>query len=963
MSPSRSSNNASLAASVAIITAIAVVSAVLFRRHDPKNKKDLDDLDDELKELDLKEETTPDNSNDNNNNKTRCSTPEKQAYEEGILVKPIGTVNSIYRLCVGTPRQGLLAPDARGRIQLAKFGDATTGDAVIGLEGYSHIWVLFHFHLNTQSKNSKRVKTKVAPPALGGKKVGILATRTPHRFNPIGITLCKLDKIEKKNNEVVLHVSGLDLVDGTPIFDIKPYVPFYDSVDLNNVKLPPWVPEGLSTRRNVTITQLAQEELKDLLQQNPEALHFYGKKHGDKSLEGTVDVVTECICQVLAVDVRSSYQTKKARQGKFQAERSARLEDKDAAQSAIQNICTQQLDNLLIQYTVTESADRQNVQSQGSGAEDAVFVKSIQLLKTKEEAEAAMEKASEEIAPEEDAPEEIKARQVTLSTPKKQPPADSGDYTTLKKYWNEAANENRKEISPSPSPSRNKNRNRNQLSNNTGPKKGVEPSSSVTVGDSGAGLAEEQAAEEARIAETKKLAEEKVAQAAAEQKRIEEAMVAEEAKLAEANRIAEEKVAEEATIAEANRIAEEEAAKEASEAKKMAEKKAEEEARIAAEAATKKLAEGKVAEEARVAEEKRIAEEKAATENKLAEEMAAKEKKLADENTAKEQKLAEEKIIADEMAAKEKELAEEKAAKEKKLADENTAKEQKIAEEKSIADEKAAKEKELAEQKDAKEKKLADENTAKEQKIAEEKIIADEKAAKEKELAEQKDAKEKKLADENTAKEQKLAEEKSIADEMAAKEKELAEEKAAKEKKLADENTAKEQKLAEEKRIADEKAVKEKELAEEKAAKEKKLSDENTAKEQKIAEEKSIADEKAAKGEELAEEKAAKEKKLADENTAKEQKLAETKATEERTLPEANAVEAVNAKDTKNEEPRVAVAEEPHTTSNGNDEVPWEAGMVTCSICAIPKPKSDYSKVQLKKKTFKCKECVAKQTS
>jgi tRNA-Thr(GGU) m(6)t(6)A37 methyltransferase TsaA len=348
-------------------------------------------IEDEIKELDLEEETTP----DNNDNKIR-TTVEKQAFEEGILIKPIGTVNSIYRLCIGTPRQGLLAPDARGRIRLTKLG----GDAVIGLEGYSHIWVLFCFHLNNQSKNSKRVKLKVAPPALGGKKVGILATRTPHRFNPTGMTLCKLDKIQKKNNEVVLHVSGLDLIDGTPVFDIKPYVPFYDSVDVNNVKLPPWVPEGLSTQRNVTITQFAQDELKDLLQKDPEALEFYGKKHGDMSLEGTVDVVTECIRQVLAVDVRSSHQTKKAREGKFQAERSALLGDTDAAQAPFQDICTQQLDNLLIQYTVTEAADRQNSQSEGSGAEDAVFVKSIQLLKTKEKAEAAMEKASEDIAAE-----------------------------------------------------------------------------------------------------------------------------------------------------------------------------------------------------------------------------------------------------------------------------------------------------------------------------------------------------------------------------------------------------------------------------------------------------------------------------------------------------------------------------------------------------------------------------------
>jgi tRNA-Thr(GGU) m(6)t(6)A37 methyltransferase TsaA len=929
---------------VAIITAIAVVSAVIFRQQrNPKNKKDLDDLKDELK--DLEEETTSDNNNDN---KVR-PTLEKQVFEEGILVKPIGTVNSIYRLCVGTPRQGLLAPDARGRIQLAKFGDAKTGDAVIGLEGYSHIWVLFCFHLNTQSKNSKRVKTKVAPPALGGKKVGILATRTPHRFNPIGITLCRLDKIEKKNNEVVLHVSGLDLVDGTPIFDIKPYVPFYDSVDVNNVKLPPWVPEGLSTRRNVTITQLAQEELKNLLQKNSEALQFYGKKHGDKSLEGTVDVVTECIRQVLAVDVRSSYQTKKAREGKFQAERSARIEDKDAAQSPILNICTQQLDNLLIQYTVTEAADRQNSQSEGSGAEDLVFVKSIQLLKTKEEAEAAMEKASEDIAAEEAKAREVKeamVRGVILSSPKKQPPADSGDYPTLKKYWNEAATENPKEIRPT-------DRKHFQSSQKNTPTNGVASSSSVAAGDSGAAaaakrLAEEKATEEAKIAEAKKRAEEKANQAA-EQKRIVEAKAAEDAKLAEVNRITEEKVADEAKVAEAKIIAEEEAAKEADA------KKAAEEARIAAEAETKKLAGAKVAEEARVAEEKRIAEEKAGAEKKLVEEKAAEGKKLADEKASKEKKLAEEKILADETAAKEKKLAEEKVANEKKVAEEKTANEKKLAEEKKLAAEKAASENKLSEEKDAKEKKLADEKSAKKELLAKEKKLANEKAAGENKLAEEKAAKEKSLADEKAEKEKELTEEKSLAEEKAANEKKLAEEKS-----IAEENAANAKKLAKEKKLAEEKTASEKELAEEKPGIEKKLA----AKEKQLAEVKKLAEENAVNKKKLAEEKAAKEKKLADEKAAKEKKIAEEKAIEARKLAEANAAEAANAKaTTKKEEPQVA--EEPQATSNGgNGKAASQADdMVTCSVCAVPKTKSDYTKTQLKKKTFKCKECIAKQTS
>ena len=89
-----------------------------------------------------------------------------------LLVKPIGVIRSIYRLCVGTPRQGLLAGDARGRIELYKLGDSSIRDSVSGLEGFSYIWIIFQFHLNTKSSR-KGVKSKISPPALGGKKVSL----------------------------------------------------------------------------------------------------------------------------------------------------------------------------------------------------------------------------------------------------------------------------------------------------------------------------------------------------------------------------------------------------------------------------------------------------------------------------------------------------------------------------------------------------------------------------------------------------------------------------------------------------------------------------------------------------------------------------------------------------------------------------------------------------------------------
>ena len=316
----------------------------------------------------------------------------------GIFLRRVGTIRSIYRLCVGTPRQGLLVPNARGYIELEKIGDSSLASSIIGLEGYSHIWILFIFHLNTKSSNPKRIKSKISPPALGGEKVGIYATRSPHRYNPIGITLCKIDRIEiipktanNQEEKVVIHISGLDLVDGTPVLDIKPFVPTYDSVvPMEDVKLPSWVEGGLATHRNVVVGQDAQNDLLAILNDNKNALQFYGRNRydGDEtSVQETVVYVVECIRQVLAIDVRSNFQTKKAREGKFQAEKAKRLQGAVSASGTevLSEVCTQQLDNLLIQYIVVdETSNAKRSSSAGSGAEDKVTVISIKLLEEEE---------------------------------------------------------------------------------------------------------------------------------------------------------------------------------------------------------------------------------------------------------------------------------------------------------------------------------------------------------------------------------------------------------------------------------------------------------------------------------------------------------------------------------------------------------------------------------------------------
>lgn len=132
----------------------------------------------------------------------------------------------------------MLVPDAVGRIEL----DTTQiqGVSLDGLQQHSHVWISFLFHTNTNTARlsgmnapkpgkdgrpprRKVFPAKVAPPALGGRRVGVFSTRSPHRPNPVGLTLVRLERVDTRRG--VLHVSGLDLVNGTPVIDIKPYMP------------------------------------------------------------------------------------------------------------------------------------------------------------------------------------------------------------------------------------------------------------------------------------------------------------------------------------------------------------------------------------------------------------------------------------------------------------------------------------------------------------------------------------------------------------------------------------------------------------------------------------------------------------------------------------------------------------------------------------------------------------------
>lgn len=130
-------------------------------------------------------------------------------------------MRSCFKEKFAIPRQPQLAPAARGVLELVAPFDQ--GDAVQGLEQVSHVWLLFLFHLALEDKP----RLKVRPPRLGGNQsVGVFATRATHRPNGIGQSVVKLDKVEPGR----LWLSGIDLLDGTPVLDIKPYVPYADII-------------------------------------------------------------------------------------------------------------------------------------------------------------------------------------------------------------------------------------------------------------------------------------------------------------------------------------------------------------------------------------------------------------------------------------------------------------------------------------------------------------------------------------------------------------------------------------------------------------------------------------------------------------------------------------------------------------------------------------------------------------
>lgn len=143
-----------------------------------------------------------------------------------FVFETIGRVSTCFKEKFGIPRQSGLVTNAQGILKLK--ADPFYKNALREMDQFSHIWIIFVFHQH----DAKNWKPSIRPPRLGGaKKVGVFASRSPHRPNPIGLSVVKLNRIDfEAEGGIELHLSGVDLLDGTPVIDIKPYLPYADSL-------------------------------------------------------------------------------------------------------------------------------------------------------------------------------------------------------------------------------------------------------------------------------------------------------------------------------------------------------------------------------------------------------------------------------------------------------------------------------------------------------------------------------------------------------------------------------------------------------------------------------------------------------------------------------------------------------------------------------------------------------------
>lgn len=229
--------------------------------------------------------------------------------KDECFMQVIARVQNQFKEKFALPRQAGLTEGLVSTIVFEK--EFRVKEALRGLEGYSHIWLIWGFHDNKREGWTPTVR----PPRLGGnKRMGVFATRSPYRPNPIGLSCVELVEIkETKEQGTVLVVAGADMMNGTPVYDIKPYLPFADSIpnaragfagDHEKDQLQVVFPESLRS----AFTPKQQETLSSLLSQDPRPHYqkdpgrLYGFPFQGKDVRFRVEGDTLTVCAIVPLE-------------------------------------------------------------------------------------------------------------------------------------------------------------------------------------------------------------------------------------------------------------------------------------------------------------------------------------------------------------------------------------------------------------------------------------------------------------------------------------------------------------------------------------------------------------------------------------------------------------------------------------------------------------------------------------
>lgn len=213
-----------------------------------------------------------------------------------LTLKPVAYIKSDFHEKFGIPRQSGLASELTATVVFTP--EFRSPEAVRGLSEYSYLWLIWGFHANSPRKDGKTWSPTVRPPRLGGNtRVGVFATRSPNRPNPIGLSSVRIRSVDAAAGRIL--VSGADLLDGTPIYDLKPYVPYADShpdaaggftdrIEYKklSVEFPPELLNRVKPERQKGLIQVLEQDPRDAYEKKPE--HVYGMIFGGQDIRFTV---------------------------------------------------------------------------------------------------------------------------------------------------------------------------------------------------------------------------------------------------------------------------------------------------------------------------------------------------------------------------------------------------------------------------------------------------------------------------------------------------------------------------------------------------------------------------------------------------------------------------------------------------------------------------------------------------